>query len=86
MREDISPITKMIINGQKNYLNSKSHTDIKIKKFTHELIRIFCVIDTYDEMVNPITIKEPVNPLEAIEFLFQIAKNIIGIQTNQMNI
>ncbi|QMU99008.1 hypothetical protein F0310_00985 [Borrelia sp. A-FGy1] len=71
MREDISPITKMIINGQKNYLNSKSHTDIKIKKFTHELIRIFCIIDAYDEMVNPIIIKEPVNPLEAIEFLFQ---------------
>ncbi|UER68005.1 hypothetical protein LKV13_01015 [Borrelia sp. BU AG58] len=71
MREDISPITKMIINGQKNYLNSKNHVDMKIKKFTHELIRIFCIIDTYDEMVNPIAVREPVNPLEAVEFLFQ---------------
>ncbi|UGQ17012.1 hypothetical protein [Borrelia sp. RT1S] len=71
LREDISPITKMIINGQRSYLDSKNHLDIKIKRFTHELIRIFCLIDTYDEMVNPITIKEPVNPLEAIEFLLQ---------------
>ncbi|WKC57781.1 hypothetical protein [Borrelia sp. P9F1] len=71
MREDISPITKMIINGQRNYLDSKNHLDTKIKRFTHELIRIFCLIDTYDEMVNPIIIKEPVNPLEAVEFLLQ---------------
>ncbi|WP_024654059.1 hypothetical protein [Borrelia persica] len=70
MREDISAITKMIINGQKNYLNSKNHAETK-KKFTHELIRIFCIIDTYDEMINPTIIKEPVNPLEAIEFLIQ---------------
>ncbi|AFI30985.1 hypothetical protein [Borrelia crocidurae] len=70
MRDDISAITKMIINGQKNYLNNKNHTETT-KKFTHELIRIFCIIDTYDEMINPIIIKEPVNPLEAIEFLTQ---------------
>ncbi|AHH08166.1 hypothetical protein baBA2_000197 [Borrelia anserina] len=69
MREDISAITKMIINGQKNYLNIKNSTELITKKFTHELVRIFCIIDAYDEMVNPIIIKEPVNPLEAIEFL-----------------
>ncbi|AWG42598.1 hypothetical protein CR532_01055 [Candidatus Borreliella tachyglossi] len=69
MREDISAITKMIINDQKNYLNIKNHSDTKVKKFTHELIRIFCIIDTYDEMVNPIIIKEPVNALETIKFL-----------------
>ncbi|AHH10362.1 hypothetical protein bcCo53_000199 [Borrelia coriaceae] len=69
MREDISAITKMIINGQKNYLNIKHYTETPTKKFIHELIRIFCIIDVYDEMVNPIIIKEPVNPLEAIEFL-----------------
>ncbi|ETZ18257.1 hypothetical protein BDCR2A_00230 [Borrelia duttonii CR2A] len=27
MRDDISAITKMIINGQKNYLNNKNHTE-----------------------------------------------------------
>ncbi|BCR21640.1 hypothetical protein [Borrelia sp. HM] len=69
MREDISAITKMMINGQKNYLNINNDSNNIMKKFTHELIRIFCIIDVYDEMVNPIIIKEPVNPLEAIEFL-----------------
>ncbi|ASQ29013.1 hypothetical protein CDQ96_00990 [Borrelia miyamotoi] len=69
MREDISAITKMMINGQKNYLNIKNDSNTTIKKFTHELTRIFCIIDVYDEMVNPIIIKEPVNPLEAIKFL-----------------
>ncbi|AAX16721.1 hypothetical protein [Borrelia hermsii] len=71
LREDISAITKMIINGQKSYLNIKNRAETTTKKFTHELIRIFCIIDIYDEMVNPIIIKEPVNPLEAIEFLIK---------------
>ncbi|AHH03170.1 Hypothetical protein BHY_0219 [Borrelia nietonii YOR] len=71
LREDISAITKMIINGQKSYLNIKNRSETTTKKFTHELIRIFCIIDVYDEMVNPIIIKESVNPLEAIEFLIK---------------
>lgn len=71
IREDISAITKMIINGQKEYLDATGYPQLKINKFIHELIRIFCIIDTYDELVNPIIIKESANPLEAIKFLIE---------------
>ncbi|WPM06094.1 HD domain-containing phosphohydrolase [Borreliella sinica] len=70
-REDISAITKMIINGQKDYLDATGYPQLKTNKFIHELVRIFCVIDTYDELVNPIIIKESANPLEAIKFLIE---------------
>ncbi|UPA11896.1 hypothetical protein [Borrelia venezuelensis] len=82
MREDISAITKMIINGQKSYLNIKNRAETTTKKFTHELIRIFCIIDTYDEMVNPIIIKEPVNPLEAIKFLAENSEQYYWTKDN----
>ncbi len=71
IREDISAITKMIINGQKDYLDATGYPQLKINKFIHELVRIFCIIDTYDELVNPIIIKESANPLETVKFLIE---------------
>ncbi len=71
IREDISAITKMIINGQKDYLDATGHPQLKINKFIHELVRIFCIVDTYDELVNPIIIKESANPLETVKFLIE---------------
>ncbi|AJA90036.1 hypothetical protein OY14_01005 [Borreliella chilensis] len=70
-REDISAITKMIINGQKDYLDATGYPQSKSNKFIHELVRIFCIIDTYDELVNPIILKESVNPLETVKFLIE---------------
>lgn len=71
IREDISAITKMIISGQKDYLDATGHPQLKINKFIHELVRIFCIVDTYDELVNPIITKESASPLEAVKFLIE---------------
>ncbi len=53
-REDISPISRMMITGQYDYPDGTGYPPIDRNNFLHEFIRLFHIIDTWDELTNPV--------------------------------
>ena len=68
-RRDISSIARMICLMQHEYPDGTGFPPLNTNKYLHELVRLFQIVDFYDEMTNPIILKSPFSRFEVIEYM-----------------
>lgn len=70
-RDDISSISKMMGVMQKDYADGTGFPSPNENRFLYEFVRLFHIIDFYDQMTNPILSKTPFSRMEVIEYLIE---------------
>lgn len=70
-RSDISSITKMICFMQHEYPDGTGFPRLNENRHLHELLRIFQIVDFFDEMTHPTLARMPYSRFEVIQFMKQ---------------
>jgi hypothetical protein len=68
-RREISSLSRMIAAMQKEYPDGTGYPPPNENKFIHEFIRLYHIIDTYDELTNPVLRKSAYGRLDVIDYL-----------------
>lgn len=68
-RRDISSISKMICALQYDYADGTGFPPLNENKFLHDFLRLFQIIDFYDEMTNPVVSSVPYSRMDVINYM-----------------
>lgn len=68
-RREISSLSRMVAAMQKEYPDGTGYPPPNENKFIHEFIRLYHLIDTYDELTNPVLRKSAYGRLDVIDYL-----------------
>lgn len=68
-RDDISPIARMMITGQYDYPDGTGYPPVDRNTFLHEFLRLFHIIDNWDELINPVLGKLPYSRHKALQHI-----------------
>ncbi len=68
-RNDISSITKMMCSLQYEYSDGTGFPPVNDNKFLHEFVRLFQLVDFYDEMTNPVIGKTAYSRMDVIDYI-----------------
>lgn len=68
-RRDISSISKMICALQYDYADGTGFPPLNENKYLHEFLRLFQIIDFYDEMTHPVVSSVPYSRMEIINYM-----------------
>jgi hypothetical protein len=68
-RRDISSLAKMICSLQYDYADGTGFPPLNENKYLHEFVRLFQIIDFFDEMTNPVISNVPYSRMDVIKFM-----------------
>ncbi|HEB32546.1 MAG TPA: hypothetical protein ENI15_17010 [Spirochaetes bacterium] len=68
-RDDISSISRMMCANQYEYADGTGYPPINDNKFLHEFIRLFQLVDFYDEMTNPAIGRVPYSRMDVLGYI-----------------
>lgn len=68
-RREISSLSRMVASMQNEYPDGTGFPPPNENKFIHEFIRLYQIIDTYDELTNPVLRKSPYSREDVISYL-----------------
>jgi hypothetical protein len=68
-RDDISSISKMMCAHQYEYSDGTGYPPINNNKFLHEFIRLFQLVDFYDEKTNPAIGRVPYSRMDVLDYI-----------------
>ncbi|MCK4543511.1 MAG: hypothetical protein KAU17_14870 [Spirochaetales bacterium] len=68
-RHDLSAITRMMVSLERDYPDTTGYPPPFENRFLHEFVRLFHIIDFYDEMTNPIIHKHPYCRMQVIDYM-----------------
>lgn len=68
-RDDISPISRMMITGQYDYPDGTGYPPVDRNTFLHEFLRLFHIIDTWDELINPVLGRNVYSRHDALSYI-----------------
>ena len=68
-REDISSISRLICTMQKDYPDGTGFPAPNENKQLYEFIRLFHIVQFYDNMVNPVLTRFPYSRMDVIEYM-----------------
>ncbi|MBN1646680.1 MAG: hypothetical protein JW874_01490 [Spirochaetales bacterium] len=66
---DISSITKMMVNLQRDYPDGTGFPYLNSNKYKHEFLRLFQIIDFYDQMTNPFCCPTVYSRQDVLEYI-----------------
>ncbi|MBN2440375.1 MAG: hypothetical protein JXJ04_03490 [Spirochaetales bacterium] len=70
-RRDISSISKMICSLQYDFPDGTGFPPLNENKHLHEFVRLFQIIDFYDEMTNPSALNVPYSRMDVIDYMIK---------------
>ena len=68
-REDISSISRLICTMQKDYPDGTGFPSPNENRYLYEFVRLFQIIQFYDNMTNPIISRYPYSRMDVIEYM-----------------
>ena len=68
-RDDISSISRMMYSFQYEYSDGTGFPPVNDHKFLHEFVRLFQLVDFYDEMTNPVIGKTAYSRMDVIDYI-----------------
>lgn len=68
-RREISSLSRMVSILQKEYPDGTGYPPPNENKFIHEFIRLYHIVDTYDELTNPVVRKSAYSRLDVLAYL-----------------
>lgn len=81
-RDDIAPISRMMVNLQSDYPDGKGYPPPNRNPFLHEFVRLFQIIDFYDSLTHPVIQRMNFSRMAAIEHM----KNHSGTYEYQQDV
>ncbi len=68
-RREVSSLSRMIAAMQKEYPDGTGYPPPNENKYIHEFIRLYHIIDDYDELTNPVLRKSPYSRQDVIAYI-----------------
>lgn len=72
-RDDIPPVARMMVNLQLDYPDLTGYPSPYEHRFLHEFVRMFHIIDTYDDLINPIIPKPCAQKSDALRYITHVS-------------
>ena len=70
-RMDISSVSRMMCLMRRRYPDGTGFPPLNENRFLHEFVRLYQIIDFYDEMTRPVLFTAPFSRMEVIDYMLQ---------------